>query len=102
MGAGLGSGGAVSALLTDEQARTRLRAAVDEAGSVAAFARACGVSRQLVYQHLSGGRPIAGAVAEHLGVQAVTAYRLTAARSPGRLRKRDADAQRATKERPNE
>lgn len=65
----------MSDLLTPEEALARLRAAVEKAGSVSAFARKCGVGHPRIWHILSGDERLSGRVAKALGIEAVTVRR---------------------------
>lgn len=63
-------------LLTEDEARTLLKAAIEREGSATRFAKRCGVSKVFLSQVVNG-KPISGKIAEHLGLEKVYRYELT-------------------------
>jgi hypothetical protein len=63
-------------LLTEDEARTLLNAAIEREGSATRFAKRCGVSKHFLSQVVNG-KPISGKIAEHLGLEKVYRYELT-------------------------
>lgn len=61
-------------LLTEEEARERLRSAVRGAGTAKAWATMAGLSPAYVCDVLAGNREVAGAVAARLGLRVVRRY----------------------------
>lgn len=63
-------------MLTEQDVLDRFRAAIDAAGSQAAFARQHGVSLQYVNDVIRGRRDIGQKILAVLGVERVVLYRL--------------------------
>lgn len=62
-------------MLTEQEVVARLRAAIDTAGSQAAFARRHGISNQYVSDALRGRRELGQKILEAIGVERVVSYR---------------------------
>ena len=75
----------MSALLTPDEARARLLAAVEEAGGPAAFATRNGLTRQYVFQVVHEIRPMSDRLARALGLERVESYRLTGPAADGKV-----------------
>ena len=56
-------------LITEEEARARLKELCQEAGGVGNLARDMGITVSAVSHQLNGHRPIQGRVAKHMGLQ---------------------------------
>lgn len=62
-------------MLTEQDIRDRLRAAIEKAGSQAAFARQHDISLQYVNDVVNGRRDIGQKILDAIGVERVVTYR---------------------------